>query len=70
MFGYSIVKDKEIISALKQVEELRKVNAILRLKLDNPCFNFGLSSLETRELDIHRGSYLSSILSMYKELNK
>ena len=70
MFGYSIVKDKEIIKAIKQVEELKKVHAILSNKITNKCIDYSLSSLECRELDINRGSYLSRILSIYKEINK
>ncbi len=71
MFGFRVTRDKEIIEAIKTVEELRKVNAVLRLKaleVDSSalCKSACLSAYECRELDIHRGSLISSILSLYK----
>ena len=70
---FRITTNKEIIEAIKTVEELRKVNAILKNQVarknnvDETCKNYGITSTEARILNINRGSYISSILSLYKE---
>ena len=71
LLGFTLTKDKEIIDAIKIVEELRKVNAVLRFKAQSVddhalCKAVCLSAYECRELDISRHSYISSILSRYK----
>ena len=72
MFGFRITRDKEIIEAIKTVEELKKVYTVLRIDVatkkgvDELCKDYALSGVEGRHYGIGRGSYLSSILSLYK----
>jgi hypothetical protein len=72
---FKITTDKEIINAIKQVEELKKVHAILKIKLaikegvSQVCKDYVLTSAECRELNIQRGSIISCILAINKELN-
>lgn len=72
MFGFRLTRDRELIEAIKTVEELRKVNAILKINVATKqgkaelCLDYSLEGYECRELNIHRGSLISSILSLYK----
>ena len=76
MFGFRIITNKEIIEAIKTVEELKKVNYILRNQVAKKrglyelVEDYCVSNYESRILNIHRGSYISSILALYKEYTK
>ena len=75
MFGFRITTNNEIIDAIKTVEELRKVNAILRndlgvLEGGELCKDLTLTSYECRHMNIERSSCIASILSLHKEINK
>jgi len=70
MFGYRITKDKEIIEAIKTVEELRKVLTVLKndiavLEGHEACKCHTLSSKECRHFNISPASYTAAILSLY-----
>ena len=73
---FRITTNKEIIEAIQTVEELRKVNAILKILVaqkegqEELCKDHCISGKEARILNICRGSYISSILSLYKEYTK
>ena len=65
-------RDKEIIDDIKTVEELRKVINVLKNDVavkdgvSEICQDYALTSQECRHFGICRGSYTSSILSLYK----
>lgn len=66
-------EEKEIIEAIKTVEELKKVIAVLKSEVSRKegvseiCKNYCVTSEEARILNIHRGSYVSVIISLYKK---
>ena len=68
--------ESEVVEAIKVVEEQRKVLSILKRELAHRngdtelTKSHAITERESRVLDISRGSALSVILSMYKELNK
>jgi hypothetical protein len=65
-----ITTDREVINAIKEVEELRKVLTILKNDVaylegvPELCLDYALGSEECRHLNISRGSYISAILSL------
>ena len=69
---FKITTNKEIIEAIKTVEELKKVQAVLKAQVSRKenvpelCKDYFVTSEEARILNIHRGSYISSIISLYK----
>lgn len=69
---FKITTNKEIIEAIKTVEELKKVKAILKAQVSRKedvtelCKDYCVAGEEARILNIHRGSYISSIISLYK----
>jgi hypothetical protein len=69
---FKITTNKEIIEAIKTVEELKKVQAVLKAQISRKenvtelCENYCVTGEEARILNIHRGSYISSIISLYK----
>ena len=69
---FKITTNKEIIEAIKTVEELKKVLAVLKSQVSRKkdvselCENYCITSEEARILNIHRGSYISAIISLYK----
>jgi hypothetical protein len=69
---FKITTNKEIIEAIKTVEELKKVQAILKAQVSRKmgvselCINYGVTGEESRMLNIKKGSYISAILSLYK----
>jgi hypothetical protein len=67
----TILTLKEVVEAVKQVEELKKVNTILRNKRNDICRDSPvLSLLECEELGIERTGLISSVLASYKTLSK
>jgi hypothetical protein len=69
---FKITTNKEIIEAIKTVEELKKVQAVLKAQVSRKmgtselCVNYCVTGEEARILNIHKGSYVSAILSLYK----
>lgn len=69
---FKITTNKEIIEAIKTVEELKKVQAVLKAQISRKenvtelCEDYCVTNEEARILNIHRGSYISSIISLYK----
>jgi hypothetical protein len=69
---FKITTNKEIIEAIKTVEQLKKVQAILKAQVSRKkgvtelCKNYCVTSEEARILNIDRGSLVSSIISLYK----
>ena len=69
---FKITTNKEIIEAIKTVEELKKVKAVLKAQVSRKedvaelCKDYCVTGEEARILNIRRGSYISSIISLYK----
>lgn len=69
---FKITTNKEIIEAIKTVEELKKVHAILKAQVSRKegvtelCKDYCVTAEEARILNIHRGGYISGIISLYK----
>lgn len=67
----TVLTINEVVDAIKQVEELKKVNTILRNKRNDICREDQvLSHLECRELGIERSGLISCILASYKTLSE
>lgn len=75
ILGYHIIKSKEVNKYLKTKEELERVFMTMKSKLvlideKYKCKNSAATLEECAEFGIVRSSYLSGILSYYKEILK
>lgn len=58
---------KDILYKIENYEDMRRTYAVMKIKLDQ-CKESIITSSESREYGLFKGSLLSSILGYYKEI--